>query len=93
MGTDALKALREWQRSQASEQDQAFRQAARALERLERLEQQRVEAQRSLAAGVASLDASGVGRDQAAALLGVAPDELGRLIASARRAQAPDTRA
>jgi hypothetical protein len=89
MGTDAMKALREWQRAQASEQDQAFRQAARALERLTRAETQRVDALGSLSAAVTLLEGAGVERDQVAALLGVAPEELNRLVTTARRSQPP----
>ncbi len=89
MPSEALKELREWQRAQASEQDKAFRLASRAMTRLAQLEGERVDAQSSLASAVTSLEASGVVRDQAAALLGVSPDELGRLLSAARRNQSP----
>ena len=89
MPSEALKELREWQRAQASEQDKAFRLASRAMARLARLEGERVEAQSSLASAVAALEVSGVVRDQAAALLDVSPDELGRLLTAARRNQSP----
>jgi hypothetical protein len=89
MPSEALKELREWQRAQATEQDKAFRLASRALARLAQLEEQRVEAHASLASAVASLEASGVARDQVAALLDVAPDELARLLNAARRSQPP----
>ena len=87
MGSEALKELREWQRAQASEQDKAFRSATRALARLGQLETERAEVQSSLASAVAALEASGVVREQAAALLDVTPDELGRLVTAARRNQ------
>ena len=89
MPSEALKDLREWQRAQASEQDKAFRLASRTLARLVQLEEERLEAQSSLASAVAALEASGVVRDQAAALLDVTPDELGRLLTAARRNQPP----
>jgi len=87
MGSEALKELREWQRAQASEQDKACRSAARALARLGQLDAERVEAQAALATAVVALEASGVVREQAAALLEVTPDELGRLVTAARRNQ------
>jgi hypothetical protein len=89
MPSEALKELREWQRAQASEQDKAFRLASRALARVVQLEGERLAAQSSLASAVAALEASGVVRDQTAALLDVTPDELSRLLTAARRNQPP----
>jgi len=85
VASEALKDLREWQRAQASEQDKAFRSATRALARLVQLDEDRTTTQASLAAAVAALEASGVVREQAAALLDVTPDELTRLVSAPRR--------
>ena len=90
MGSDALRQLREWQRREAGAQDQALRAATRAWVKLERSDNERAAIVKELADAVASLESSGVPRDQAAALLGVSPTVLGRMI-SGRTGARPDS--
>jgi len=80
MGRDAVRDLRVWQLEAAGAQEHALRAAARAYRRIEVLDEQREAALESLSVALDELAATGVGREQAAAFLGVDPAVL-----SARR--------
>ena len=95
MGRDAVRDLRVWQREAAGAQEQALRAAARAHRRIEVLDEQRVAALESLSVALDELAATGVGRDQAAAFLGVDVAALSARRASRRGtagANDPETR-
>lgn len=84
MGRDAVRDLRVWQREAAGAQEQALRAAARAYRRIEVLDEQREAALESLSVALDELATTGVGRDQAAAFLGVDPAALSSRRASRR---------
>ena len=95
MGRDAVRDLRVWQREAAGAQEQASRAAARAHRRIEALDDQRLAALESLSVALDELAATGGGRDQAAAFLGVDVAALSARRASRRGtagANDPETR-
>ena len=85
MGTDAIRGLRDWQRQQATQQDQALKAGAKAWARLGELDLEITKTRATLAAALTDLHDAGVTADQAAAFLGVAPDELARVVTTTKR--------
>jgi hypothetical protein len=85
VGTDAIRGLRDWQRLQATQQDQALKAGAKAWARLGELDAEIIKTRSALTAALADLQDAGVTADQAAAFLGVAPDELARVVTATKR--------
>ena len=85
MATDAVRGLRDWQRAQATQQDQALKAGAKALARLGDLDAEIDKSRATLATALADLVEAGVTADQAAAFLGVDPHELARVVGTAKR--------